>query len=272
MSEVNYGDFRDALDKARREAPNGQEYWMGRALQRVLNYVRWESFEELIVKAKLACDNSEVDSEDQFRQTEKKVIIGSGSERAIRDWFLSRYACYLIAMNGDPQIPEVAFAQQYFAVQTRLQEQQSKLIDEHNRLAARKRVSGTVRALNSAAKQSGVQRYGLFWDAGYKGLYNDLGLSAIKGRKRLGEKDELLDRAGRLELAAIEMKNAQTEDQLITRQIRGEKLAMDTHFRVGREIRASIEKIGGKMPEDLVPEESIKQIESRHRKMLPPAN
>jgi DNA-damage-inducible protein D len=266
MSDVTYGDFTIALDKARRVAPNKQEYWMARDLQRVVNYARWENFEQLVQKAKIACESSGVESDHQFRPVTKLITAGKGALRQVSDWYLSRYACYLIAMNGDPQVPEIAFAQQYFAVQTRIQEQQVKSVEQYDRVEHRKRVTATVKALSSAAKRSGVQRYGLFWDAGYKGLYGGLGLSAIKARKNLGEKEELLDRAGRVELAAIELKNAQTEEQLISRNIKGEQRAMDTHHRVGKEIRSAIERIGGTMPENLASEESIKKIESARRK------
>ena len=169
MGSVNYGDFAKSLDNVRQQAPNGQEFWMGRKLQGVLNYARWENFEALIEKAKGACASSGVDPNGQFRRTTKLITHGKGGQREINDWYLSRYACYLVAMNGDPQLEEVAYAQQYFAVQTRLQEQQTEQIEQYDRLEHRRRVSGGVKALSSAAKRSGVQRYGLFWDAGYRG-------------------------------------------------------------------------------------------------------
>jgi DNA-damage-inducible protein D len=267
MGEVNYGDFTKSLDNARKLAPNGQEYWMGRDVQIVLNYARWENFEEVLRKGMLACEGSGQPAEHHFRQTTKMVELGSGSKRKITDWFLSRYACYLVAMNGDPRVSEVAYAQQYFAMQTRLHEQQN----EYDRLEHRHRVSRTVKALNSAAKRAGVQRYGLFHDAGYRGLYGGLGLSAIKARKGIGAKEELLDRAGRVELAAIELKNAITEEQLISLKIQGEQRATDTHNRVGREIRGAMEKSGATMPEDLKPEEPIKNLIGRKQPpLLPP--
>jgi DNA-damage-inducible protein D len=271
MANVNYGDFAKALDNVRQQAPNGQEYWMGRNLQGVLNYARWENFEALIEKAKVACANSEVNPDGQFRQTTKLITHGKGGQREIGDWYLSRYACYLIAMNGDPQVEEVAYAQQYFAVETRLREQEAQQIAEYDRVDHRRRVTATVKALSSAARRSGVQRYGLFYDAGYRGLYGGLGLPAIKARKGIDPKEELLDRAGRVELAAIELKNATTEEQLIRLKIQGEQPAMDTHHRVGREIREGLKRIGSTMPEDLPPEESVKKLASaRKQKKLSP--
>lgn len=271
--DTTYGDFKAALDGARRVAPNGVEYWMGRDLQRVvLNYARWENFEELIFKAKQACDNVGVDSDHQFRPTTKMVSVGSGAERKVKDWFLSRYACYILAMNGDPRIREVAYAQQYFAIQTRLHEQTAAQIETYDRVEHRRRVSQGVKALNSAAKKAGVQRYGLFHDAGYRGLYGGLGLTAIKEHKGVPVKEDLLDRAGRAELAAIEFKNSQTEEELIRRRIQGEQPAIDTHHRVGSEVRQAIKRIGGTMPEDLTPEVSIKKLAAALRKQIPPNN
>jgi len=219
----------------------------------------------LIEKSKVACANAEVSPDGQFRRTTKLITHGKGGQREITDWYLSRYACYLIAMNGDPQLEEVAYAQQYFAVETRLREQEAQQITEYDRVEHRRRVTGTVKALSSAAKKSGVLRYGLFYDAGYRGLYGGLGLSAIKARKGIDQKEELLDRAGRVELAAIELKNAITEEQLISLKIQGEQPAMDTHHRVGSEIRTAIRKSGATMPEDLIPEESIKKLESSRK-------
>ncbi|MGH7781859.1 MAG: DNA damage-inducible protein D [Candidatus Binataceae bacterium] len=271
MGSVNYGDFTKSLDDVREQAPNGQTFWMGRKLQSVLNYARWENFEALIEKATVACANSGVDPDGQFRRTTKLITHGKGGQREINDWYLSRYACYLIAMNGNPQVEEVAYAQQYFAVETRLREQENQQISKYDRVAHRRRVTATVKALSSAAKKSGVQRYGLFYDAGYRGLYGGLGLSAIKAKKGIDQKEELLDRAGRVELAAIELKNATTEEQLISLRVQTEQHAMDTHHRVGQEIRTAIRKIGGKMPEDLAPEESIKKMEAAgNQKRLPP--
>ena len=265
MDRVNYGDFAKALNKEKLQAPNGQEYWMGRTLQTILNYARWENFEALIEKAKTACASAEVNPDGQFRRTTKLITHGKGAQRQIGDWYLSRYACYLVAMNGDPQVEEVAYAQQYFAVETRLREQETQQIPEYDRAEHRRRVTGTVKALSSAAKRSGVLRYGLFYDAGYRGLYGGLGLSSIKARKGIDQKEELLDRAGRVELAAIELKNATTEEQLSRLKIQGEQPAMDTHHRVGREIREGLKRIGSTMPEDLPPEESIKKLSPARR-------
>lgn len=265
-----YGDFTKQVEGRRRTGKAGGHYWMARDLQEILGYQRFESFEPVILKARLACESAGIEPDDQFRQTTEMVSIGSGAERNRADWFLTRYACYLIAMNADSSKSQVGFAQTYFAVQTRKQEIAEKLSGIEKRIEQRHRVTQTVKALNSAAKTAGVQKYALFHDAGYRGLY-DMGLADIKRRKGLTAKEDLLDRAGRAELAAIEFKNTQTEQKIIRDKIVGETQAIQTHRGVASEVRRTIRTLGGTLPENLPPEESIKKIEAaRNRKKLPP--
>ena len=167
---------------------------MGREIQPILGYADWRHFEEVIEKARLACESAGVCSDHHFVATDKMVSIGSGAERVRRDWYLSRYAAYLIAMNGNATKPEVGFAQTYFAVQTRRQEKHDQLIDVEKRIFLRKRVANANLQLNSVAKRAGVQRYALFHAAGYKSLYGTP-LPEIKRAKGLRDNEDLIDRA-----------------------------------------------------------------------------
>ena len=171
-------------------------------------------------------------------------------------------------MNADPTKPEVGYAQGYFAVQTRRQEIQDQLTDEQRRLLLRERVIDANKNLAGAAKSAGVIRYGIFQDAGYKGLYGGLGLQAIKIRKGLKKSDDLLDRAGRAELAANEFRATQTEQKLSRERIKGEEAAIRVHRKIGETVRATIKKIGGTMPEDLPAEPSIKKLIKQKAKQL----
>lgn len=161
---------------------NDIEFWGARNLFPLLGYSRWEAFDEVIMRSAKAALNSGQIADDHFRQLTKLVEIGSGSKRAIKDWKLDRYACYLIAQNGDSKIPQIALAQTYFAVQTRRQELFDNLPDAGKRLFIRGEVSSENKKLFSTAKQAGVSHFGLFNDAGYRGLYGSP-LADVEKRK-----------------------------------------------------------------------------------------
>jgi DNA-damage-inducible protein D len=213
----------------------------------------------------MACESTGQDPDNHIRRAPKKVSIGSGAVRQREDFFVSRFGAYLIAMNGSPQLPQVAEAQRYFAVQTRRQELSEQFLDVEKRVALRARVRDANKHLRDAAYECGVQRWALFHDAGYRGLY-EMGLSEIKGRKEIGEKEELLDRAGRAELAANEFRITQTEEVLRRDNIQGDQSAREAHRRVGAKVRQTIRELGGTMPEDLPAEQSIKKLANMRRK------
>ena len=161
-----------------------------------------------------------------------------------------------------PSKPEIATAQTYFAFQTHRQEQQDQLSEEQRRLILRDRVKDANKKLSGAAKESGVrsQMFGIFHDAGYKGLYGGLGIKAIKQAKRIDDKDDLLDCIDRTELAANEFRATQAEQKLRAENIKGEQKAIETHYEVGKRVRQAIEEIGGTMPEKLPTAPSIKKL------------
>lgn len=256
------------LNNKRKLAPNGQEYWMARDLLSVLGYSNWQNFKAVVDKAKMACDSSGAYSSDHFIETSRVMTGGKGAQIEREDCYLSRYACYLVAMNGDSSKPEIGASQTYFAVQTRRQEQFDQLTYEEKRLELRERVRFANTCLNDAAKEAGVQNYARFHDAGYRGLYG-IGVAEIKAKKGIPRNEQLLDRAGRAELAANEFRITQTEQKITREGIRGENQATITHHSIGREVRATIEKIGGTMPEDLPAEESIKKLPKKKSKQLP---
>jgi DNA-damage-inducible protein D len=233
---------------------------MARDLQPLLGYATWESFTNVIEKAKMACESSGADSEYQFRDVTKGIVAGKGAKLQRADMFLSRYACYLIAMNGDPRKAEIGYAQTYFAVQTRRQEVRDQ-DPEQRRIEMRNRVKEANLALNAAAKEAGVQKYALFHDAGYRGLYG-MGTKEIMTKKGISSKENLLDCAGRVELAANEFRITQAEDKLRRERIKGENAAIHTHRKVGEAVRDTIRQLGGMMPEDLPREPSIKKLAS----------
>jgi len=241
---------------------------MARDIQGVLGYSRWENFEKIIEKARLSCESAGGDPPNHFRESTKMVEVGSGAKVPTQDYFLTRLACYLIAMNGDASKSEIATAQAYFAIQTRKQEVQEQLTGEEQRILIRERVRDRNKSLASTAKQAGVQKFAIFQAAGYQGLY-EMGLGDIKRRKGIGDNEDLLDRAGRSELAANEFRITQTEEKLVRDQVNTERQAIHTHLEVGQDVRTTIKKIGGTMPENLPAEPSIKMLVSRRKKQLP---
>lgn len=198
------------------------------------------------------------------------VDLGSGSQRAVEDYHLSRFACYLIAQNGDPRKPEIAQAQKYFAVQARRQELNDQAAADLERLELRKQTAEEFKALSGAAQDAGVQSkmFGIFHDAGYKGLYG-IGRDAIKRRKDIPEKDNLLDRMNATELAANQFRMTQTRDKLARDGVRNQAQAIQTHEQVGKEVRDAIKRIGGTLPENIPAAEHIKEVEKRLKGATP---
>lgn len=237
---------------------NRVEYWTARELMILLEYSQWRNFEEVVNRAKRACVNSAQDVDNHFADISKMVEIGYGNIRRVVDWKLSRYACYLIAQNADSSKPSIALAQTYFAVQTRRQEIFEKLSDVEKRVFIRGEVTNENKKLFSTARQAGVSHFGLFNDAGYRGLYG-ASLSDIEQKKGI-KKGELLDRAGSTELAANLFRITQTDEKLKKDNVLGDYEARRTHNMVGGKVRQTIKEIGGELPENLKPEKHIKEV------------
>lgn len=250
-----------ALEQVKGMAPNGEDYWMGRDIQAILGYDTWENFYTVIQKAMMGCESAGFKVMYHFRDTTKVISAGKGAKLKRADCFLTRYACYLVAMNGDSRKAEIATAQSYFAAQTRRQE----LRDQEKRIALRERVRRGNTVLAGTAVNAGVKRFGIFTDAGYRGLYG-MGLKEIKTHKRLPPSADLLDRAGHAELAANEFRITQTQQKLERERIQGEELAIAAHRTVGAEVRDAIKRIGGTMPEELPIEPPIKKVVADHNR------
>ena len=245
---------------------NGVEFWYARELQNMLYYKEWRKFENVINKAKQACENSNISAFEHFVGTDKLSKRANNAEVIINDYKLTRYACYLIAQNGDSRKKVIALAQTYFAVQTRKQEISEKeytmLTEDEKRFYQRNLTRKGNYSLNQTAKKAGVKNFDKFHNAGYKGLYNGETADDIAKRKGLRYREDILDNMGSEELAANLFRITQTESRLKKENICNEKEANKTHYSIGKNIREVIEKNGGTMPEDLpTPKKSLKQLE-----------
>jgi DNA-damage-inducible protein D len=252
----------------------GAEYWSSREFAKVLGYGSYQYFEPVIEKARTACLKSGLKVEDHFMDVHEMIKIGKGGQREINTAHLSRYACYLAIQNADPRKEIVALGQTYFTVQTRRQEltDQEQLEEDDRRLTIRQDIRLHNNLLSNTAMRAGViepKDYAIFQNHGYRGLYNGLDQAAIHKRKGLKKSQKILDHMGSEELAANWFRVTQAESKIRRESIQGKDQANQVHYEVGREVRQTIKKLGGTMPENLpTPEKSIQQLEARKTKRL----
>ena len=264
------------FEKARQTDAAGNEYWSARDLQHLLDYSTWQKFMAVITKAQTACAQSGYAVADHFNRTVKMVVIGSGAQRQQTDFHLSRYACYLIVQNGDPNKNVIAAGQTYFAVQTRRQELQDtetfrQLSEDKQRLLLRGQIRTHNSDLAAAAKDASEEQpleYGGFQNNGNKGPYGGLDNQGIHKRKGLKKSQKILDHMNASELAANLFRATQTEEKLRRDHIKGKTQANQAHFEVGRKVRQTIAELGGTMPEEQpTPEKSIQQLEKAQKQL-----
>lgn len=252
----------------------GQEFWYARELQNALEYTEWRNFSKAISKAIEACAKSGNNVNDHFVEINKTIPMPKGARKEIQDYQLSRYACYLIVMNGDPHKEIIALGQTYFAVKTRQQElidDYENLSEDQKRLSIRREMAEHNKSLAEAAQMAGIsdpRDYAIFQNKGYQGLYGGLGMKEIHARKGLKKSQKILDYMGSTELAANLFRATQTDEKLRRENIIGKEAANRTHYDVGAKVRQTIKDLGGTMPEDLpTPDKSIKQIEREQKRL-----
>lgn len=272
--------FTDAtqtpFERIRQVDEDDIEFWSARDLMPILEYTKWQNFKTALLKAQIACENSGNDPADHFTDASKMVAIGSDAKREVEDMHLSRYACYLVVQNADPDKEVVALGQTYFAVQTRRQEVAdaealAELTEDQRRLLLRQRVKHQNTDLASAAKTAGVITaldFAIFQNHGYRGLYNGLTAEAIHKRKKLKKSQHILDHMGATELAANLFRSTQAEEKLRRDQIQGKDAANEVHYQAGVVVRRAIAELGGTMPENLPTVDSIKKLERAEKKRI----
>lgn len=264
--------YQSPFESIKQIDDDGNEYWYARDLQEILEYSEWRNFSKIIEKAKSACETSGHAVQSEFVDVNKLVDVGANLQRSIQDIVLSRYACYLIAMNGNPRKEVIALAQTYFAVKTHEQEQLELQKEDSLHLQIRQDIKEHNISLAEAANQAGIKEpkdYAIFQNEGYKGLYGGLGVKQIHAKKGLKKSQKILDHMGSTELAANLFRSTQTDEKLRREGIKGKENANKIHHDVGAKVRQTIKELGGTMPEDLeTPTKSIQQIRKESKKAL----
>ena len=264
--------YQSPFESIKQIDDDGNEYWYARDLQEILEYSEWRNFSKIIEKAKSACETSGHAVQSEIVDVNKLVDVGANLQRSIQDIVLSRYACYLIAMNGNPRKEVIALAQTYFAVKTHEQEQLELQKEDSLRLQIRQDIKEHNISLAEAANQAGIKEpkdYAIFQNEGYKGLYGGLGVKQIHAKKGLKKSQKILDHMGSTELAANLFRSTQTDEKLRREGIKGKENANKIHHDVGAKVRQTIKELGGTMPEDLeTPTKSIQQIRKESKKAL----
>lgn len=257
------------FEAIRHSDDDGQEFWSARELAVILDYSNWRNFVKVIRKAQEACENSGYAASDHFFGADQMVTLGSGAKRRVEDFRLSRYACYLMVQNADPEKPIVALGQTYFAAQTR----QAELANDAERVYLGGQVSEHNKTLAASAYEVGVvtsQDFAIFTDHGYMGLYNGERARDIAARKGLKRGQAILDWMGTEELVDNLFRQVQAEARIQREGAASREEANRIHHQVGQQVRRFIiEELEGTPPEQLpTPAESVQAVRSREQRRL----
>lgn len=265
MERESFQGLKDQLDALMRRIDEFDvEFWFARELMLVLGYSRWENFQVALHRAITSCDSTGYNPDDHFRGVTKMIPLAKGAQRSIEDFMLTRYACYLIAQNGDPRKEEVAFAQGYFAVQTRKLELIEARIRLHARLDARERLRESERQLSKRLFDRGVDEHGFarVRSSGDAALFGGLTTQQMKQRYGITKSRPLADFLPALVIAAKNLANEMTTVNVEQLDLHGENDILPEHVQNNTSVRSTLAERGIK-PEDLPPEEDIKKSERR---------
>ena len=264
MDSKRVEQIKEQFDVVLQTTEEKIEFWYARDLMKLLGYNRWENFEKAIKRAVESCETSQIEVGDHFREVTKMVQLGSGSKRSIKDYMLTRYACYLIAMNGDTAKEEIAFAQSYFAVQTRKQELIEERIAYIQRAQARERLKEFEKRLSQNIYERGVDDAGFarIRSRGDQALFGGYSTKEMKVKLGVKESRPLADFLPTLTIAAKNLATEMTNYNVEEKDLFGEPEITGEHVQNNTEIRKMLQGRGIK-PEELPPAEDIKKMERK---------
>lgn len=262
-----YQHTMQRLEEVKKTNSQGDDFWIAREIHAILGYRAWDKFVPVIQKAEDSIKSQGGDPSQHIAHTSKMVGLGEGARRRVNEYFLSRGACYLIAMNGDPTKPEIAGAQAYFATQTRAAELSQQEFADRKRLSLREKVTDAFKRVSNTAHDAGVSRFALFHNARFQGLYG-ASKREVDRMKGLGDGEQLFDRAGALELSAHEFQMQLAATKIVNEHINGEKRCIDANLAVAKNVRQTILDQSGAKLEDVPLERE--PIASVRKRLLPP--
>ncbi len=261
--------LNQSLDQIKR-VEQDLEYWSARELMPLLGYETWRMFSKALDRAKESCKKSDQYVKNHFVGADKMVTTGSGAMRNIEDCLLTRYACYLVAQNGDPRKVEIAQAQTYFAIQTRKQELSEQYLEENKRLESRAKLKETETKIESTVYKRGIKlpfEFGIFKDNHIKALYGGISTLDLKKKRGIPAKRALADFDTTVELKAKDFALAMTDHNIKEKNLRGAYRLNEEVVKNSKATRQTLLSRGIK-PESLKPQEDLRHVESRRRKQI----